>query len=138
MKVGLASSDTIRKWSYGEVKKSETINYRTLKPEKDGLFCERIFGPQKDCECASGKYKRIRHEGIVCDRCGVEVTVAKDKFPAVKEFIKSVNIPANYVDINKYVLVNLYCATQKESSLVKEFLKNYNAKFFVSESKNLF
>ena len=77
MKIGLASSDTIRKWSYGEVKKSETINYRTLKPEKDGLFCERIFGPQKDCECACGKYKRIRHEGIVCDRCGVEVTVAK-------------------------------------------------------------
>ena len=68
----------------------------------------------------------------------VEVTVTKDKFPVVKEFIKSVNIPANYVDINKYVLVNLYCATQKESSLVKEFLKNYNAKFFVSESKNLF
>ena len=77
MKIGLASSDTIRKWSYGEVKKSETINYRTLKPEKDGLFCERIFGPQKNCECACGKYKRIRHEGIVCDRCGVEVTVAK-------------------------------------------------------------
>jgi len=77
MKIGLASADTIRKWSYGEVKKSETINYRTLKPEKDGLFCERIFGPQKDCECACGKYKRIRHEGIVCDRCGVEVTVAK-------------------------------------------------------------
>lgn len=68
----------------------------------------------------------------------VEVTVTKDKFPVIKEFIKSVNIPANYVDINKYVLVNLYCATQKESSLVKEFLKNYNAKFFVSESKNLF
>ncbi|MGL4372802.1 MAG: DNA-directed RNA polymerase subunit beta' [Turicibacter sp.] len=77
MKIGLASPDTIRKWSYGEVKKSETINYRTLKPEKDGLFCERIFGPTKDCECACGKYKRIRHEGIVCDRCGVEVTVAK-------------------------------------------------------------
>ncbi len=77
MKIGLASSDIIRKWSYGEVKKSETINYRTLKPEKDGLFCERIFGPTKDCECACGKYKRIRHEGIVCDRCGVEVTVAK-------------------------------------------------------------
>ena len=77
MKIGLASADTIRKWSYGEVKKSETINYRTLKPEKDGLFCERIFGPQKDCECACGKYKRIRHEGIVCERCGVEVTVAK-------------------------------------------------------------
>ena len=77
MKIGLASPDIIRKWSYGEVKKSETINYRTLKPEKDGLFCERIFGPTKDCECACGKYKRIRHEGIVCDRCGVEVTVAK-------------------------------------------------------------
>ena len=77
MKIGLASADIIRKWSYGEVKKSETINYRTLKPEKDGLFCERIFGPQKDCECACGKYKRIRHEGIVCERCGVEVTVAK-------------------------------------------------------------
>jgi len=77
MKIGLASSDTIRGWSFGEVKKSETINYRTLKPERDGLFCERIFGPQKDCECACGKYKRVRHEGIICERCGVEVTVAK-------------------------------------------------------------
>ena len=77
MKIGLASADTIREWSYGEVKKSETINYRTLKPERDGLFCERIFGPQKDCECACGKYKRVRYEGIICERCGVEVTVAK-------------------------------------------------------------
>ena len=77
MKIGLAGADTIRGWSHGEVKKSETINYRTLKPERDGLFCERIFGPQKDCECACGKYKRVRHEGIVCERCGVEVTVAK-------------------------------------------------------------
>jgi DNA-directed RNA polymerase subunit beta' len=77
MKIGLASADTIRGWSYGEVKKSETINYRTLKPERDGLFCERIFGPQKDCECACGKYKRVRHEGIICERCGVEVTVSK-------------------------------------------------------------
>ena len=77
MKIGLASADTIREWSYGEVKKSETINYRTLKPERDGLFCERIFGPQKDCECACGKYKRVRHEGIICERCGVEVTVSK-------------------------------------------------------------
>ena len=77
MKIGLASADTIREWSYGEVKKSETINYRTLKPERDGLFCERIFGPQKDCECSCGKYKRVRHEGIICERCGVEVTVAK-------------------------------------------------------------
>jgi len=74
IKIGLASSDKIRSWSFGEVKKPETINYRTLKPEKDGLFCERIFGPTKDYECACGKYKRVHYKGIVCDRCGVEVT----------------------------------------------------------------
>ncbi|HEY8529837.1 MAG TPA: DNA-directed RNA polymerase subunit beta' [Paenibacillaceae bacterium] len=77
MKIGLASPDKIRSWSRGEVKKPETINYRTLKPEKDGLFCERIFGPTKDWECHCGKYKRVRHKGMVCDRCGVEVTRAK-------------------------------------------------------------
>jgi len=77
MQIGLASPDKIRSWSYGEVKKPETINYRTLKPERDGLFCERIFGPTKDWECACGKYKRIRYKGIVCDRCGVEVTRSK-------------------------------------------------------------
>ena len=77
MKIGLASPDKIRSWSYGEVKKPETINYRTLKPEKDGLFCERIFGPTKDWECHCGKYKRIRYKGVVCDRCGVEVTRSK-------------------------------------------------------------
>ncbi len=77
MKIGLASPDKIRSWSFGEVKKPETINYRTLKPEKDGLFCERIFGPQKDWECHCGKYKRVRYKGVVCDRCGVEVTKAK-------------------------------------------------------------
>ncbi|WP_277988195.1 DNA-directed RNA polymerase subunit beta' [Vagococcus fluvialis] len=77
MQIGLASSEKIRSWSYGEVKKPETINYRTLKPERDGLFCERIFGPTKDWECACGKYKRIRYKGIVCDRCGVEVTRSK-------------------------------------------------------------
>jgi DNA-directed RNA polymerase subunit beta' len=74
--IGLASSEEIKKWSYGEVKKPETINYRTLKPERDGLFCERIFGPVKDWECACGKYKRIRYKGVICDRCGVEVTKA--------------------------------------------------------------
>ena len=74
IKIGLASPDQIREWSYGEVKKPETINYRTLKPEKDGLYCERIFGPQKDLECHCGKYKKIRYKGKVCDRCGVEVT----------------------------------------------------------------
>ena len=77
MKIGLASPDTIRTWSHGEVKKPETINYRTLKPERDGLFCERIFGPQKDWECHCGKYKRIRYKGKICERCGVEVTTAK-------------------------------------------------------------
>ncbi len=77
LKIGLATADSIRMWSNGEVKKPETINYRTLKPEKDGLFCEKIFGPQKDWECACGKYKRVRFKGIICERCGVEVTRSK-------------------------------------------------------------
>ncbi len=77
IKIGLASPERIREWSFGEVKKPETINYRTLKPEKDGLFCERIFGPQKDWECHCGKYRRVRYKGVICDRCGVEVTKSK-------------------------------------------------------------
>ena len=75
--ISLATSDDVRTWSHGEVKKPETINYRTLKPERDGLFCERIFGPTRDWECACGKYKRPRFKGIVCERCGVEVTRSK-------------------------------------------------------------
>ena len=74
IKIGLASPEKILEWSKGEVTKPETINYRTLKPEKDGLFCEKIFGPSKDWECHCGKYKKIRYKGVVCDRCGVEVT----------------------------------------------------------------
>jgi len=74
IKIKLASPSKIREWSRGEVKKPETINYRTLKPEKDGLFCEKIFGPSKDWECHCGKYKKVRYKGVVCDRCGVEVT----------------------------------------------------------------
>jgi DNA-directed RNA polymerase subunit beta' len=74
LRIGLASADDIRAWSHGEVKKPETINYRTLKPEKDGLFCEKIFGPTRDWECYCGKYKRVRFKGIICERCGVEVT----------------------------------------------------------------
>ena len=74
LRIGLATSKDIREWSYGEVKKPETINYRTLKPEKDGLFGEQIFGPSRDWECSCGKYKRVRFKGIVCERCGVEVT----------------------------------------------------------------
>src|SRR5438067_2063296 len=77
LRIGLATADSIRTWSNGEVKKPETINYRTLKPEKDGLFCEKIFGPTKDWECYCGKYKRVRFKGIICERCGVEVTRSK-------------------------------------------------------------
>ncbi|MDN5793758.1 MAG: DNA-directed RNA polymerase subunit beta', partial [Brevibacterium aurantiacum] len=77
LRIGLATAESIRGWSHGEVKKPETINYRTLKPEKDGLFCEKIFGPTRDWECACGKYKRVRFKGIICERCGVEVTRAK-------------------------------------------------------------
>src|ERR1700709_1299200 len=77
LKIGLATADEIRAWSHGEVKKPETINYRTLKPERDGLFCEKIFGPTRDWECYCGKYKRVRFKGIICERCGVEVTRSK-------------------------------------------------------------
>ncbi|MCB0098470.1 MAG: DNA-directed RNA polymerase subunit beta', partial [Caldilineaceae bacterium] len=77
IRVALASPEQIREWSYGEVTKPETINYRTLRPERDGLFCERIFGPTKDWECACGKYKRVRYKGIVCDKCGVEVAPSR-------------------------------------------------------------
>ncbi len=77
IKIQLASSEQIRSWSYGEIKKPETINYRTFKPERDGLFCARIFGPIKDYECLCGKYKRMKFRGIVCEKCGVEVTLAK-------------------------------------------------------------
>ena len=77
IKIGLASPDMIRSWSHGEVKKPETINYRTLKPERDGLFCEKIFGPTKDWECHCGKYKRVRYKGKVCEKCHVEITTNK-------------------------------------------------------------
>src|ERR1700733_5002127 len=77
IKIGLASPEMIRAWSYGEVKKPETINYRTFKPERDGLFCAKIFGPVKDYECLCGKYKRLKHRGVVCEKCGVEVTLSR-------------------------------------------------------------
>src|SRR3569832_698154 len=75
--IGLASPNKIRSWSFGEVKKPETFNYRTFKPERDGLFCAKIFGPVKDYECLCGKYKRLKHRGVICEKCGVEVTLAK-------------------------------------------------------------
>ena len=77
IKISLASPEKIKSWTYGEIKKPETINYRTFSPEKDGLFCSRIFGPVKDYECICGKYKRMKHRGVVCEKCGVEVTLAK-------------------------------------------------------------
>ncbi|MEY3970934.1 MAG: hypothetical protein RLZZ80_632, partial [Pseudomonadota bacterium] len=77
IRIGLASPDKIRSWSFGEVKKPETINYRTFKPERDGLFCAKIFGPVKDYECLCGKYKRLKHRGVICEKCGVEVTLSK-------------------------------------------------------------
>ena len=77
IRIGLASPELIRSWSYGEVKKPETINYRTFKPERDGLFCAKIFGPVKDYECLCGKYKRLKHRGVICEKCGVEVTQSK-------------------------------------------------------------
>ena len=77
IRIGLASPEKIRSWSFGEVKKPETINYRTFKPERDGLFCAKIFGPVKDYECLCGKYKRLKHRGVICEKCGVEVTLAK-------------------------------------------------------------
>jgi len=77
IRIGLASPQKIRSWSYGEVKKPETINYRTFKPERDGLFCAKIFGPVKDYECLCGKYKRLKHRGVICEKCGIEVTLAK-------------------------------------------------------------
>jgi len=86
IRIQLASPERIREWSYGEVTKPETINYRSFKPERDGLFCERIFGPVKDWECQCGKYKRIRYRGVVCDRCGVEVTQAKVRRSRMKKY----------------------------------------------------
>ena len=77
LRISLASPETIREWSFGEVKKPETINYRTFKPERDGLFCAKIFGPVKDYECNCGKYKRMKHRGVVCEKCGVEVIQSK-------------------------------------------------------------
>ena len=77
IRINIASPEQIRSWSYGEIKKPETINYRTFKPERDGLFCARIFGPIKDYECLCGKYKRMKFRGIICEKCGVEVTLAK-------------------------------------------------------------
>ena len=95
IKISLASPEKIKSWTFGEIKKPETINYRTHKPERDGLFCERIFGPVKDYECACGKYKRIRYKGIVCDRCGVEVTEKKVR----RDRVGHINLVVPYLEL---------------------------------------
>ena len=97
LQIGLASTDKILSWSRGEVTEPETINYRTLKPEPNGLFCEKIFGPQKDWECHCGKYKKIRYKGIICDKCGVEVTKAKVR----RERMRSCTMPPEAVSSSK-------------------------------------
>ena len=99
IRIGIASPEQIREWSYGEVKRPETINYRTLKPERDGLFCERIFGPTKDWECHCGKYKKIRYKGKICDRCGVEVTKAKVR--RERMVISSLRLPSAISGISR-------------------------------------
>ena len=91
LKIGIASPEKIREWSYGEIKKPETINYRTLRPERDGLFCEKIFGPSKDYECACGKYKRVRYKNIVCDRCVPDYAIDTRTFGKVMETTNQLN-----------------------------------------------
>ena len=116
MRIGLASPDQIREWSYGEVKKPETINYRTLRPEKEGLFCERIFGTTKEWECFCGKFKSIRYKGVVCDRCGVEVT----HFKVRRERMGHIDHPDNRSKMAKcayYTIVNLWNAETATSHL---------------------
>src|ERR1700731_2012365 len=117
IEISLASSKQIRSWSSGEVTKPETINYRTLKPEKDGLFCERIFGPTKDWECYCGKYKRVRYKGIVCERCGVEVTRSKVR----RERMGHIDLASLEGEVNK--VLDAYAAEKEERILeLKESL----------------
>jgi len=117
MRIGLASSEKILEWSHGEVKKPETINYRTLKPERDGLFCERIFGPTKDWECHCGKYKkdRARHKGIICDRCGVEVTRSNVR----RERMGHIELKAPFADsFAKWLSADIKNAIKVQSALM--------------------
>ena len=101
IRLSMASPDQILAWSYGEVKKPETINYRTLKPERDGLFCERIFGPVRDYECACGKYRWVKFKGIVCDRCGVEVTESKVRRERSSSDRKSTRLNSSHLKLSR-------------------------------------
>ena len=143
IKIGLASPEMIRRWSNGEVKKPETINYRTLKPEKDGLFCEKIFGPTKDWECYCGKYKRVRFKGIICERCGVEVTrskVRRDRMGHIELvapvahiwYFKGIPSRMGYLldirprDLEKVLYFSSYIVTKVDSAKIKEDVKMFN------------
>src|SRR3546814_7296050 len=114
IQIGLASPERIRSWSFGEIKKPETINYRTFKPERDGLFCARIFGPIKDYECLCGKYKRMKYKGIVCEKCGVEVTVSQVR----RERMGHIELAAPGAPERQSTRLNSsqYCATRIPSS----------------------
>ena len=138
IRISLASPEQIRSWSYGEVLKPETINYRTLRPERDGLFCERIFGPTKDWECYCGKYKRVRFKGIICERCGVEVTrsnVRRERMGHIQLacpvshiwFFKGVPSRMGYIldispkDLEKVLYFDSYIITAVDREKIKKY-----------------
>ena len=110
IKISLASPSQIQSWSFGEVKKPETINYRTFKPERDGLFCAKIFGPVKDYECLCGKYKRLKHRGVVCEKCGVEVTQSKVRRERMGQDRKSTRLNSSHQIISYAV----FCLKKKK------------------------
>ncbi|MEI7647249.1 MAG: DNA-directed RNA polymerase subunit beta', partial [Actinomycetes bacterium] len=152
LRIGLATADDIRLWSHGEVKKPETINYRTLKPEKDGLFCEKIFGPTRDWECYCGKYKRVRFKGIICERCGVEVTRAKVRRERMGHielaapvthiwYFKGVPSRLGYLldlapkDLEKVIYFAAYMITSVDEDARHEDLPNHEKKIAIEKEK---
>src|SRR5271163_4164110 len=124
IRISLASPDKIRSWSFGEIKKPETINYRTFKPERDGLFCARIFGPTKDYECLCGKYKRMKYKGIICEKCGVEVTLARVR----RERMGHIELPSRIAmmldmplkDIERVLYFEYYIVTEPGLTPLKQ------------------
>ena len=138
IKISIASPENIRSWSFGEIKKPETINYRTFKPEKDGLFCSRIFGPIKDYECLCGKYKRMKFRGITCEKCGVEVTLSKvrrDRMGHIELatpvahiwFMKSLPSPCNFA---KQITIHNSNRRFRRSLIILEVLLDFNSAIY--------
>lgn len=131
IRISIASPEQMLNWSHGEVTKPETINYRTLRPEKDGLFCERLFGPTKDWECFCGKYKRIRYRGVVCDRCGVEVTrskVRRDRMGHIK-----LAAPVAHIWFSKTTPSGWVCC----STFLPAILRGYSTSLSISSSRSM-